>query len=232
MNIACIIPARGGSKGLPNKNILPFAGKPLINWSIDQAIHCPKINCGVYVTSDSDEILSISSKNGATPIKRPDDLSNDIASSESALIHAFDEISKNKTIDAIVFLQVTSPLRGPDDIEKAITTFQSEQLDSLFSASTYEFGFLWKYTNQNLTAVNYDYKSRKRRQDITKEYIENGSIYVFKPDVLTQHKNRLGDKIGLFVMEPQWKLFEIDNLFEFELCEFLFIKNKLDHIYD
>ena len=101
MNVACIIPARGGSKGIPNKNIYDFAGKPLIYWSIKQALASSMINCDVYVSSDSDEILDLSEQFGAHPIQRPDDLSTDFATSESALIHAQNEISKASEIDDI-----------------------------------------------------------------------------------------------------------------------------------
>ena len=226
-NIACIIPARGGSKGIPNKNISYFAGQPLITWSIKQAFECPLINCGVYVSSDSDEILSISESFGALSIKRPDELSTDTASSESALIHAHGEIIKTQSVDAIIFLQATSPLRDSNDLENGILEFQSQGLDSLFSSTELEDFFIWTNQTEGLQSLNYDYNNRKRRQDVQKQYVENGSFYIYNPTLMAQQKNRLCGKIGQYIMKP-WSVYEIDSQDDLDLCEFLFKKNKLN----
>jgi CMP-N,N'-diacetyllegionaminic acid synthase len=226
-NIACIIPARGGSKGLPNKNILNFCGQPLISWSITQALATPSINCGVYVSSDAKEILNISESYGASPIQRPDTLATDTATSESALIHACDYISSLHKLDAVVFLQATSPLRASDDIQNGMDTFFSNQYDALFSSTELEDFFIWTNKKQGLQSFNYDYKNRKRRQDVTSQYVENGSFYIYKPELMAKHNNRLCGKIGQYIMKP-WSIHEIDNSDDLDLCEFLFKKNKLN----
>lgn len=226
LNIVCIIPARGGSKGLPKKNIIDVAGKPLIVWSIEKALQSKYIANKVFVSSDCDEILSISMSYGAKCIKRPDDISGDKASSESALLHAIFEIEKEcGEIDLIVFLQATSPLRETKDIDNAIEKLINENLDSLFSASKLEDFFIWTYDeNENLKSLNYDFLNRKRRQDISEQFVENGSIYLFKPQVLFDYNNRLGGKIGMSFME-HWKMYEIDSIEDKSLCEY-YIRNK------
>lgn len=222
MKILCIIPARGGSKGIPKKNIIEFAGKPLISYSINQAINSKYIT-DVVVSSDSDEILEVSKLYGATTLKRPEELSTDTSSSESALIHTIKTL--NKDYDYIVFLQATSPLRTTKDIDNCIESLINNNLDSVFSASILEDMLIWKSNNDSLESVNYDYKNRKRRQDSEIQYVENGSIYVFKKEGFIENNNRLFGKIGLSLMDG-WKMFEIDSLEDLELCELIF-KNKL-----
>jgi N-acylneuraminate cytidylyltransferase len=226
LNIVCIIPARGGSKGIPKKNIIDISGQPLISWSIQQALNSKYLKDKVFVSSDCDEILKISKSYEANIIKRPDDISGDKASSESALFHSIFEIEKEYgKIDIIVFLQATSPLRETKDINNAIEKFINNDFDSLFSACELEDFFIWNYDKENkLTSLNYNFLNRKRRQDISTQFVENGSIYVFKPQVLFDNNNRLGGKIGISLME-RWKMYEIDNLEDKDLCEY-YIKNK------
>ena len=132
-NIVAIIPARGGSKGLPNKNIIDFCGKPLIAWTIEQCLSSKYIS-DVWVSSDSQEILSVSEKYGAKTINRPSDISGDLASSESVWRHAIEVIPRNDNIDLVFAPQVTSPLRETKDINNAIELFQKEKYDSMFSS--------------------------------------------------------------------------------------------------
>ena len=127
--------------------------------------------------------------------------------------------------DVVVFLQPTSPLRTSDDIDNAITTLLNGNYDSLFSSVELEDICIWGDNGGSFNSLNFDYKNRKRRQEIKKQYLENGSIYVFKPQVLLDNNNRLGGNIGTYVMD-NWKQFEIDNKDDFELCEF-YLKNKL-----
>ena len=222
MKILCIIPARGGSKGIPKKNIIDFVGKPLIAHSISQAINSKYIT-DVVVSSDSDEILEVSKLYGAITLKRPDDISTDTSSSESALTHTIQTL--NTDYDYIVFLQATSPLRTTKDIDNCIETLITNNLDSVFSASILEDMLIWKSNGETFEGVNYDYKNRKRRQDSEIQYVENGSIYVFKKEGFIKNNNRLFGKIGLSLMES-WKMFEIDASEDLELCEIIF-KNKL-----
>lgn len=226
LNIVCIIPARGGSKGIPKKNIIDVAGKPLVAWSIEQALKSKYLKNSVFISSDCDEILSVSKSYGAKTIKRPDDIADDKASSESALFHSIFEIEKQYgKIDLIVFLQATSPLRETKDIDNAIEELINKDLDSLFSASELEDFFIWTYDkNNSLTSLNYDFLNRKRRQEVSAQFVENGSIYVFKPQVLFDYNNRLGGKIGMSLMDS-WKMYEIDTLEDKNLCEY-YIKSK------
>jgi len=229
MKTFCIIPARGGSKGIPRKNIIDFCGKPLLAWSILQARQAINIT-DVYVTSNDDQILDIACDYGAKLIKRPADLATDAAPSEAALWHALNEIESQTStaIDAIVFLQATSPLRTPQDIDGAIEEFYKQQADSLFSAVMLEDFLIWSNENNKLYSVTYDYRNRGRRQDRNPYYLENGSIYVFKPEILRKEGNRLGGRIAMFWM-PFWKSFEIDSVEDVELCEYL-MKNRIFNV--
>lgn len=221
MNTIAIILARGGSKGIPNKNIIDFCGKPLIAWTIENCIEGGANS--VWVSSDSDEILSISSEYGANTIKRPDDISGDFATSESAWLHALNyvETVKKIQIDWILAPQVTSPLRESSDIKKAISLANQNKNDSFFSCSIAEDLFFWQKNEAGkLDSINYDWRNRKRRQDIPSQYIENGSFYLFKPEVLRSTNNRFGSKIGLVEMEF-WKMFEIDSYDDLKMCSAL-----------
>jgi len=219
-NIIAIIPARGGSKGIPNKNIINFCGKPLIAWTIEQCIKAEDVN-EVWVSSDDDDILDIAKQYGAKTIKRPCDISGDTATSESAWLHAIDFLQqKNIPLDVILAPQVTSPLRETIDINNAISKFVEGGYDSMFSSSTTDDLFFWEESDAGIDSVNYDYKNRKRRQDIKEQIIENGSFYLFKPEIIKKYNNRFGGKIGHSKMEF-WKMFEIDNLDDLKMCQLL-----------
>ena len=220
MNVVAIILARGGSKGVPKKNIIDFCGKPLIAWTLDNCIKGGANS--VWVSSDSDEILEISSNYGANKIKRPDDIAGDFATSESAWLHAIDYIEQaEEKIEWVVAPQVTSPLREASDISKAIALAKENIHDSFFSCSVAEDLFFWqKNKDGNLDSVNYDWRNRKRRQDIPKQFIENGSFYIFKPQVLRNTNNRFGSNIGIVEMEF-WKMFEIDSFDDLKMCSAL-----------
>lgn len=219
--IPAIIPARGGSKGIPRKNIVDFCGRPLIAWSIEQALNSKYID-KVYVSTDDDEIADISKEYGAELIKRPREISTDTSSSEEALIHVLDTIGWDW--EYIVFLQATSPLRESSDIDGAINLIKQEGGDSLFSAVRLADFFLWKRQDGKLVSWSYDYKNRKRRQDVEPTFLENGSIYVFKPEILRKYQNRLGGEISVWEMDS-WKAFQIDKPEDLDICSF-FMKAK------
>ena len=226
MNIVTIIPARGGSKSIPKKNTMDFCGKPLIAWSIEQAIGCAGIN-NVYVSTDNPEIAAVSKTYGAKVLIRPDEFATDTASSEQALIDAVDQIVRKdkENIDVVVFLQATSPLRETSDIEGALQKFIDEQADSLFSGAVLDDFLIWHKVNGRLVSINYDYKDRGLRQNREKQYVENGSIYIFKPEILRRENNRLGGKIILYEMDF-WKTYEIDTYDDIEICQY-YMKSKL-----
>ena len=219
-NIVAIIPARGGSKGILKKNLIDFCGKPLVSWTIKQALSVKSIST-VWVSSDSKEILDIAKHLGANPISRPKLLSSDTATTESAWNHALNIIEeKIGTVDIMIGLQPTSPVREPKDIENAIKIFEKSKCDSLFSATEINDFYIWQKNGKKLISLNYDYQNRGRRQDFKKQYVENGSFYIFKPQNLKKFNNRLGGKLEISLMEF-WKSFEIDSFEDIELCETL-----------
>jgi CMP-N,N'-diacetyllegionaminic acid synthase len=225
LNVIALIPARGGSKGVPRKNIRPLLDLPLIAHSILDAKQSKLVD-RVYVSTDDPEISAVSLKYGAEIIHRPDAIAGDTATSESALIHALAEIEKAGTQpELIVFLQCTSPLRTGLELDRAIEQFRTEQADSLLSV-TPTHRFLWEQRDGIAKSINYDYRDRQRRQDMNPQFMENGSIYIFKPWVLTELGNRLGGKISLFVMDEE-QSWEIDSIADFEYVEFLLNRQLL-----
>lgn len=217
-HVVAIILARGGSKGIPKKNIMNFCGKPLIAWSIEHAKNVSSIS-NVWVSSDSNEILKIAKKYGSQLIKRPRKLATDKSSSVSAYLHAIKEIEKKDgKIDIVIAVQTTSPVRESKDIENGLKEFRRSNYDSMFSAAEIGDFYIWKETKDGkLRSINYNYKKRARRQTFEKQYVENGSFYIFKPSIIRKYRNQLGGKIGITLMEF-WKSFEIDEIDDIEFC--------------
>jgi YrbI family 3-deoxy-D-manno-octulosonate 8-phosphate phosphatase len=221
-----IIPARGGSKGIIDKNIINIAGKPLIAWSIEQSINTDFIS-DTYVSTNDSKIAEVAISYGAKIIWRPDKLCDDKSSSESAFIHALRYLKEEKETvpEYVVFLQATSPLRITSDIKNAILKIRADNSDSLFSGSKFDDFLFWEKNENKLTSINYDYKSRGRRQDRLPQFVENGSIYIFKPQIIHNTNNRLGGKISIYEMDF-WQTWEIDTKEDIELVEY-YIHNKL-----
>jgi N-acylneuraminate cytidylyltransferase len=213
-----VIPARGGSKGIPGKNIRYIAGKPLISHTIEQAQNAKHVG-RVIVSTDSDEIALVSRKYGAEVIERPAEISGDKSPSEAALLHVLDELKNNAKYEPelVVFLQPTSPYRGPEDIDNAILTLIDNNADSCLSAVAEHFTGRWRIGKDGIAEpVNFKLNHRPMRQDYHIEYLENGSIYVFKPWVLRKHKTRLGGKIVIYPMDWLESL-QIDSPEDLEL---------------
>lgn len=212
-----VIAARGGSKGIPNKNLLDLCGKPLIAWTVAQAAAARGVDV-VAVSSDSDSILSAAEVAGAVGVRRPDEISGDLASSESAWLHALESLDgRLGPFGRVVALQATSPIREASDIERALEAFDREELDSLFSVCEVEDYFNWRIGANGPEPINYDYRNRRMRQQIEKRYLENGSFYVFVPALLREKQNRLGGRIGMHLMDRH-KMFQIDRLEDVKLC--------------
>jgi len=196
-----IIPARGGSKRLPHKNILELAGKPLIFWSIDSGLKSKYID-KVVVSSDDNEILSISKKYGAEIIKRPDYLANDTAKTFDAIKHTIENIQK---YDYIVLLQPTSPLRNESHIDEAIELLELKKTDAIVSVCEMEHSPLWSNTlpqDDNMNSFLKDEVLNKRSQDLEKYYRINGAIYICKTEkLLSEESFFLKDNIFAYKMD-------------------------------
>lgn len=213
--VLAILPVRGGSKGIPKKNIILFDDEPLMCWSI-RCAQASKYIDKIVVSSDSEEILDVARNAGACTIKRPEGISGDTATTEDTIRHVLWHYCD---YDIVVLLQVTSPLREPKDIDSAIEKLVNSGYNSVFSACEAKDAFLWDA--QTVKSITYDYQNRKRRQDINGKVLENGSIYAFEAKGFLEYNNRLFGRIGYSVME-NYKQFEIDDQDDLKICEFLF----------
>ena len=208
-----IIPARGNSQRIKNKNLIKLNNKPLIYWTIKSAIRSKYIS-SVCVTSDSKKILNYCKKLNVTTILRPKKLSGNIIMPDHAIKHAY--LKLKKKYDYIVMLQPTSPLRTYKDIDNAIKIIIKNKSNSLFSSSI-ESRFIWKKSKNNYYPINYNYKNRPRHQDVS-FYFENGSIYISDSNLFTKKTNRLGGKISTYIM-PNDKSIDIDDIQDLKEAE-------------
>ena len=221
-----VIPARGGSKRLPSKNLHLLAGLPLIAHTIRQAIDARWVET-VFVSTDSAEIADIAEVHGASVIRRPGDLAGDTASSESAVLHALDLIeAEHGSQPNVMMLQCTSPVRRPQDIDDAVEQFFAERADSLLSACRTKH-FLWRRNPSGAFPINYDLGFRPRSQDIEAQFQENGSIYITKTELLRETGNRLGGRIAVYEMDF-WSQFEIDDADDLALIEWIMQMRNAD----
>jgi len=219
-----IIPARGGSKGIKNKNLQLVGDKSLIRRAVETCNQSKSVE-KVYVSSDDENILQEAKKSGALAIKRPKNLSDDFSTSESAILHAISVIEKhNLNIENILFFQATSPFVSSDDIDNMYKIFTNNNYDSMFSSEIFH-GFLWKDQSKISIPIGHDSSQRLRRQDMDKIYKENGALYMFNKNKFLKHKHRFFGKIGNFKMPPKRSI-EIDNPLD------LFISNKIFEFYE
>lgn len=215
--ILAIIPARGGSKGIPRKNIKTLADVPLFVYTIEAAMDSRLISRTVVSTED-EEIAWTVWEYGAETIDRPKELATDFAPTEPVLEHAVKHLEgEGYKADIIVLLQPTSPLRNGKHIDHALVTFFMGGYDSLLSVCN-SHAYIWSIERGQACPLNWALGSRQLRQLRDPEYKENGAIYITKRDILMSEHNRLGGKIGLYVM-PEEDSLEIDNEFDFWLCE-------------
>ena len=226
MKIIAIILARGGSKGIPRKNIKEINGIPLINYTINQCIEAGIKD--IYTSSDDNEILKIAENAGSSLIQRPKDISDDLATSESGWLHAIENINELDFANDWIFApQVTSPIRESFDIENGMKIALSNNYDSIFSAVRFEDFFIWERKSDQYLPINYDYKNRLRRQDIENHtYLENGSFYLFKGSGIKKYNNRLHGKIGICEMDKT-KMFQIDSLEDILIVESILAKLQI-----
>ncbi len=213
-----IIPARGGSKRLPRKNVLDLCGKPLIVHTIEAALKSKYIN-KVIVSSDDEEILNISSNFGADIIKRPIDLANDTATTFDTIKHTIDNFEK---YDYIVLLQPTSPLRNEKHIDEAMELLEKKKADAIVSVCEMEHSPLWSNTlpkDGNMNNFLKDEILNKRSQDLEKFYRLNGAIYICKTEKLIENKSFfLKDNIFAYIMNRENSV-DIDEEIDFKIAE-------------
>ena len=211
MKAVAIIPARGGSKRVPGKNIRELAGKPLLAYTIEAALGAKGLD-SVYVSTEDKEIAKLAKERGAQVIDRPAELATDEASTKPVLEHALAELGGG--VDALVLLQPTSPLRGPADIDAALEKFESSGCDSLLSVSEKRH-FYWRRESGELKRL---YEKRIRTQEMEPWLEENGAIYVTTKSVLENNDDWLGGSIENIIMDETSSI-DIDTEFDFWLAE-------------
>jgi len=215
-----IIPARGGSKRLPRKNVIDLHVKPLIEWSISSGLQSRYID-KVVVSSDDDEILRVSKKYGADTINRPDSLASDTAITFDAIKHTIDNI---EAYDYIVLLQATSPLRSAKHIDEAIELFEAKKADAVVSVCEMEHSPLWSNTlDESLSMKGFLRNDvlNSISQDLESYYRLNGAIYICRTDKFLREKSFfLKDNIFAYVMDRESSV-DIDEEIDFKLAEVL-----------
>ena len=219
MKCIAIIPARGGSKRIPHKNLVEISGKPLLAWTIEAALDAWTID-GVFVSTEDDMIAYTARRFGAEVINRPPDLAQDMTGTEPVMIHALDWLKEHCAIEPehVVLLQCTSPLRGTEIINKAVQKSLDTGCDSVVGVNpTIDYFFSGKIIGDRFD-VNYDPQNRPRTQEIAPRYRENGSTYVVRTDFLRATGCRMGGDMRPIVMSQAEGL-DIDDLNDLALAE-------------
>lgn len=224
--IVAIIPARSGSKGLPNKNIKDLAGKPLIAHTIEAAIQCDFFD-DVIVSTDSEKYAEISKKYGASvPFLRSKENSSDDADSWSVVKEVLNKLEK--TFDIVVLLQPTSPFRTAENIKKALELFIDKSADTVASVSKSPHPIQWCNTlPENKSLYNFISKEylNKRRQDLPQGYTLNGAIYIVKSDLIQSDINLFGENSYAYIMDEKSSI-DIDNELNFSFAQFMIGENN------
>ena len=207
LKIVSVITARGGSKEIPKKNILPIKGNPLI-WYTINASQKSKVH-ETWVSTDCEEIASVALNAGAKVIERPKELADDIIMPDAALVH----FAENIDFDLLVFIQPTSPLLCHYHINKGIDMMA--EYDSVFSA--YKEHWLPRW-DKNANPIDWDINNRPRRQDMSEQYVENGALYITTKQNLLESKLRYSGNIGIVEMSLQ-KSFQLDSYDDLRVLE-------------
>jgi CMP-N,N'-diacetyllegionaminic acid synthase len=221
METLYLIPARGGSKGIPGKNIKLLNGKPLIHYSIEVALELTTVD-NICINTDDEEIAAVAQRlNVPIPFKRPADLASDTASMQDVLLHALQFYERqNRFFDAIVLLQPTSPLRKPDDVKEALSQYSSD-LDMVMSVTETKanpYYVLFEEVEGHLVKSkegNFD-----TRQGAPKVYLANGAVYVISVNSLKKKSMKVFSRVKKMVMDEARSV-DIDTMLDWEYCEFL-----------
>ncbi len=218
VRIVALIPARGGSKRLPRKNLLPFAGQPLLCHSIAVAHAVPRID-RCFVSTDDAEIAEVARRGGADVIHRPAALAGDQASTASAVIHALAELSSSGvTPDIVVLLQPNCPLRPTALVERALDSLLEGDTDSVISVTEahHKLGTL-----AGKVFVP-EYQTGIRSQDMAPRYFENGVVYASWTKAVLDTGSVFGARIGAVITDPLYAMGDIDTPLDLAVAEFLF----------
>lgn len=229
MKILAIIPARGGSKGIPKKNVELLNGNPLIAYSIEAALKSRYVNRVIASTEDQ-EIAEISRRYGAEVIDRPKELARDDSPIIDAIFHVLDFLEKAGYVpDVVVLLQPTSPLRNADDVDNAVNLFLSSGCGSVVSVCEFKHTPYWGFKIENgyLKPLFAEAYLKRRRQDLPKAYIPNGAIFIARPDTLRKYKSFYCPKTIPYIM-PLERSIDIDDETDFMLAELIMKEYKLD----
>jgi N-acylneuraminate cytidylyltransferase len=214
-----VIPARGGSKGIPGKNLKRIAGQPLIALTIHAARQAKHVQ-RVIVSTDDPAIAAVAREHGAEVVVRPAELSNDTASSESALLHALEHLEETEGYrpQLLVFLQCTSPLTEASDIDGTIQRLLDQAADSACSVAPFHY-FLWRtHGTEGADGINHDKRVRLRRQDREPEFLETGAVYVMRAAGFRSARRRFFGKTVLYET-PAERVCEIDEPIDLQLAE-------------
>lgn len=224
-HVLAIIPARGGSKGIPGKNIKLLGGKPLIAWTIEVAKQSQYID-RLIVSSDDDEIIEVAEKYGCeVPFKRPAELAQDDTPGIEAILHALNTLPER--YEYVVLLQPTSPLRQVEDIDQCIEMCEREQAYSCVTVSPVSENPQWMFTFADgycLKSALNEEKKYTRRQEMPAYFVLNGSVYVMQCEWLRREKKIFSEKTKAIVT-PKERSVDIDELFDFAMCEWLLNKS-------
>lgn len=233
-HVVALIPARGGSKRLPKKNIKLLDGKPLIAWSIECAKKSQYVD-QIIVSTDSQQIKDISENYGANvPFIRPDYLSNDTATTYDVLQHTIESLALNKPNILLVLLQPTSPLRTTEELDKAIEYFIQKNALGVVSVSEMEHSPLWANVlpdDNNMLNFLPNNIVGKRSQDLPTYYRINGSIYIYDIESLLKNKKVFFDeRVFAFVTVPDTSV-DIDTMLDFKIAESILEYKKENNEY-
>ncbi|WP_341880172.1 acylneuraminate cytidylyltransferase family protein [Synechococcus sp. UW140] len=226
MNVVAIIFARGGSKGLPGKNIRPFAGKPLIAWSIEHALAIKRVD-RVLVSTDSDEIAVVALEYGAeVPFMRPAELAADDSPEWLAWRHALNYLreSTGELPDVMVSVPTTAPLRLPQDIENCLNEYENHDVDIVITVTEAHrspyFNMVKTNADGSVGLVNPPQKAIARRQDAPIVYDMATICYVVKPEFVMSHESTFEGRVRS-VHVPTERAIDIDTLLDFQIAEHL-----------
>ena len=229
-NIA-IIPARGGSKRLPKKNILSFSGKPLIQWTIDVA---KSSNCfsNIIVSTDDEDIRKLSLKFGAeVPGLRPKHLATDEATTADVINYTVSILPYREKIKTICLLQPTSPLRVINDIRSAHQLYYAHNCEAVVSVSELEHPIEWTCNiSDSRRLINFPQNNLSRSQDYEKKFRLNGSIYLFDAEIIGSFGRELYQKDVVGLEIPKFRSIDIDTIEDFKFAEVThkyLLKNKI-----